>query len=111
MLIHHIATGADWAASMGSYAPDGWRSEGFVHCSTADQLVRTANKHFRGRRDLVLLTIDTDQLSSLVVWEDTADAGEDFPHIYGTIDHAAVVAADPFPAGEDGSFDWWSSPA
>lgn len=108
-MIYHIAIEADWnRRTERFYAPSDWRTEGFVHCSTGDQLVRVANHHFRARRDLVLLTIDTELLEPLVVWEDTSDAGEDFPHIYGPIDTAAIVEAAPFPAGDDGRFDWWT---
>ncbi len=108
-IIKHIATESDWQERGDTYAPADWREEGFIHCSTAEQLLRTANKHFSGRTDVVLLTIDTDKLTPLVVWEDTAGSGEDFPHIYGVIDVAAVVAAEPFAAGPDGTFDWWST--
>lgn len=107
-LVRHIAAAADWANRSATYAPSSWREEGFVHCSTDGQLVRTANKHFAGRTDLVLLTVDTDAVSPLVVWEDTSGAGEDYPHIYGPIEVSAVVAARPFAAGPDGRFDWWS---
>ena len=100
---------SDWQQRAALYSPHGWRDEGFIHCCTAEQLVRTANKHFPGRRDLVLLTIDTDLLTSLVVWEDTSGAGEDFPHIYGAVNVSAVVAADPFASGDDGTFDLWSA--
>ena len=106
--IYHIATTADWEARGDTYAPAGWREEGFVHCSTDEQLVRTANRFFAGRHDLTLLVIDTSGLTPLLVWEDTAGAGEDFPHIYGEIDSSAVVAATPFQAGPDGTFEWWS---
>jgi len=53
---------------------------------------------------LVLLCIDARQLSSPVIYEDCYEAGETFPHIYGPIDRAAVVAVVPFPAGPDGDF-------
>lgn len=106
--IHHIATEAEWAARDDTYAPVGWREEGFIHCSTAEQLVRTANKHFPGRRDLILLTIDTSLLTPLLVWEDTSGSGEDFPHIYGSIDTVAVTSAVPFHPGEGGTFDGWT---
>ena len=106
-MIYHIATRADWAGRGETYAPVGWREEGFVHCSTADQLVRVANRFYAGRRDLVLLQINSAQLSALTVWEDTANVGEDFPHIYGAIEVAAVAAAVDFAAGPDGTFDWW----
>ncbi len=109
--IYHIATEPDWERRSDVYAPDGWRREGFVHCSTDEQVVRVANHLFAGRHDLVLLLIDPARLGALVVWEDTAGAGEDFPHVYGPIETAAVVTAEPFPCGSDGTFDWWAPPS
>ncbi len=110
VVIYHIATEADWARRTDVHAPAGWRAEGFVHCSTEEQLVRVANRFFAGRRDLVLLHIDQSRLTALVVWEDGEGSGEDFPHVYGPIESAAVVTAEPFPCGPDGTFDWWTAP-
>ena len=107
--IYHIATEAAWARRTDVYAPAGWRAEGFVHCSTDEQVARVANRLFAGRRDLVLLQIDPSRLSALVVWEDGEGSGEDFPHVYGAIETATVVTAEPFPCGPDGTFDWWPS--
>ena len=109
VLIYHIAAEADWRGRTDVYAPAGWRTEGFVHCSTEEQVVRVANRFFAGQRDLVLLHLDPSRLSALVVWEDGGDSGEDFPHVYGALETAAVVTAEPFPCGPDGTFDWWSS--
>ena len=69
VVIYHIAAEADWRGRTDVYAPGGWRAEGFVHCSTEEQVVRVANRFFAGRRDLVLLHIDPSHLSGLVVWE------------------------------------------
>lgn len=110
-MILHIATETDWAARRDNYAPEGWESEGFVHCSDETQVVRTANGIFAGRRDLTLLEIDPERLSAELVWEDTSGAGEKFPHIYGPIEVEAVVSAMPFAADDDGGFDWWTPPA
>lgn len=107
--IYHIATEADWGLRAETYAPEGWRDEGFIHCSTDEQLVRVANRFFAGRCDLVLLTIDPSQLSALVVWEDGEGSGEDFPHIYGAVETAAIAAAEPFQCGPEGTFDWWTA--
>lgn len=104
--IYHIASEADWAQRTATYAPAEWRDEGFIHCSTAEQLVRTANRHFAGRDDLVVLAIETARLTPLVVWEDTAGTGEDYPHIYGEVDVGAVVAATPLRSRSDGTFAW-----
>ena len=107
-MIYHIATESDWARRTDVYAPDGWRTEGFVHGSTAEQVVRVANRFFAGRRDLVLLHIDPSRLAALVVWEDGEGSGEDFPHVYGAIETAAVDASETFQCGPDGTFDWWA---
>ena len=108
-MIDHIATAVDWGRRTDVYVPDGWRAEGFVHCSTDEQVVRVANHLFAGRQDLVLLHIDPSGLTALVVWEDGEGSGEDFPHVYGAIETAAVVTAEPFAARSDGTFDWWVS--
>ena len=108
--IYHIATEVDWGRRTDVYVPDGWRAEGFVHCSTDEQVVRVANHLFAGRQDLVLLHIDPSGLTALVVWEDSEGSGEDFPHVYGAIETAAAENAEPFPCGPDGTFDWWTPP-
>jgi uncharacterized protein (DUF952 family) len=109
-VIYHIATEADWASRRATYAPAGWREDGFVHCCTADQVVRVANRYFRGRPDLLLLEIDPARLSALVVWEDTAGTGEDYPHVYGAVEIDAVTTASRFPPGRKGTFDSWVPP-
>ncbi len=109
-MILHIATETDWAARGETYVPSGWESEGFVHCSDETQVVRTANRVFAGRRDLILLEIDPTLLSAALIWEDTSDAGEEFPHIYGPIEVSAVASTVLFAAGADGTFDWWKPP-
>ena len=90
--IYHIATAADWEARTDEYrAAPSLESEGFIHCSTEDQVDGIAQTLFAGRDDLYLLTIETENLESDVVFEDLYDAGEEFPHIYGPIPTAAIV--------------------
>ena len=81
-------------------AGEGYRAaslddEGFVHCSTAEQLSATARRYYEGRNDLVVLEIDSNRLAAPVVFEDTSGSGESFPHVYGPIDTAAVVSERP----------------
>lgn len=83
------------------------RTEGFIHCSTADQVHLPANALARGRTDLVLLEIDPARLTSAVRCEpgDPADPNSmKFPHVYGPIEVDAVVAVHEFIPGPDGSF-------
>jgi uncharacterized protein (DUF952 family) len=101
-VILHFCSRADWAAaeSAGSYAAEDLASEGFIHCSTAEQVPFSANLFARGRADLVLLEIDERELP---VRYEEAD-GHVFPHVYGPIPVAAVVAVHEFPPGPDGTF-------
>ena len=60
-LIYHIARRADWesARTSGLYTADSLATEGFIHCSTARQVLATAQRIFAGRTDLVLIAIDS----------------------------------------------------
>lgn len=104
-MIYHIISRSDWEAIAGGefYRGDTLDTEGFIHCSTAGQVVDTANFLFRGREDLLLLEIDEARLSAEVRYEDAGD-GRLFPHIYGPLEVAAVVRVVEFPPGPDGRF-------
>ena len=58
--IYHIVKRTDWerAKAAGEYRAASLDSEGFIHASYADQLIGSANKHYRGVSDLILLVID-----------------------------------------------------
>lgn len=95
-MLYHVATVEDWEArSATDYRPAGLAGDGFVHCSSADQLPGVLDRYYRGRDDLVLLTIDPGGLTADVVWEDTTGRGERFPHVYGPLALAAVVGTEP----------------
>lgn len=104
-MIYHIISKSDWEAADGGefYRGDTLDTEGFIHCSTAGQVVDTANFLFRGREDLLLLEIDEARLSAEVRYEDAGD-GRLFPHIYGPLEVAAVVRVIEFPPGPDRRF-------
>ena len=105
--ILHVTSRILWQAAKnsGSYAADSLASEGFIHCSTRDQVLRVANALFAGARGLVLLVIDPRRLRPEVRWEPGADRSEElFPHVYGPINLEAVVEALDFEPGPEGSF-------
>jgi uncharacterized protein (DUF952 family) len=106
-VIFHLAVRDQWD-SPESYRPPSFADEGFIHCSTASQLVDVANQLYAGRDDLVLVTIDSDALNAPVVYEDCYETGRRFPHIYGPIDAEAVVSVEPFLPDETGRFTWES---
>lgn len=100
----HICSRRDWerAEQEGEYAAASLASEGFIHCSTPEQVVKTANRFYRGRQDLVLLVIDAGRLTAPIKYE-AADA-DLFPHIYGPINLDAVVKTQSFLPEADGAF-------
>lgn len=105
-VIYHIARQADWSAAMqtGAYTADSLATEGFIHCSTARQVLATADRIFRGRRDLILLCVDSERVTAEIRYENLEGGAERFPHVYGALQTAAIVAAHDFLPGEDGKF-------
>jgi uncharacterized protein (DUF952 family) len=101
---YKIIDAAEWreAVAEGSYAGSAVDlADGYIHLSTADQLGETARKHYAGRQNLMLLTVDLAAVGDAVVWE-SSRAGALFPHIYGPLPVRAVLRAVAFeaPSGE-----------
>jgi uncharacterized protein (DUF952 family) len=71
-------------------------ADGFVHFSTADQVVETAYRHFTGERGLSMLTVDAEQLGADLRWEPSR-GGDLFPHLYAPLPVSAVVASAELP--------------
>jgi glutathione S-transferase len=109
--IFHMALPDDWAAAFttGEYRMSTrgitLEQEGFIHCSTREQLQDTANRFYRDLDQLVVLTIDPELVASPIVYEPPAP-GLDvlFPHIYGPLPVAAVNVATPWTRRPDA--DW-----
>ena len=76
-------------------------ADGFIHFSTAAQVADTAAKHFAGRRDLLLIAVDTAKLGDNLKWEPSR-GGALFPHLYAPLMLTAVIAVVPLPLGGDG---------
>ncbi len=104
MLILHIANREEWgkALSKGEYIPESLTFEGFVHCSTLDQIITVANANFKNKRGLVLLCIDSSKVKAEIRFE--TGGYEYYPHIYGALNLDAVVKTCEFEPGSDGNF-------
>lgn len=103
-MILHITTRADYRPGEPHRAPS-LDTVGFVHCSDFGTVHLPADRLYAGRTDLVLLVIDPAKVDVPVRWEPGAppDAnGTWFPHVYGPIPPAAVVAVHDFPPSGDG---------
>lgn len=79
---------------------------GFIHCSFATQVETVANLFYRDRDDVLLLTIDPEQLTSPLRVEAVVGTGQEFPHIYGPLPAGAVTRVSPVPVRSDGHLDF-----
>jgi uncharacterized protein (DUF952 family) len=95
MLIYHVTLPANWAKYQDrpSYQTESLQSEGFIHCSYSSQLQGVLKRYFSNASKVVVLTIDTEKLRSKLIAE-TSTAGEVFPHVYGRLNHDAIVSAE-----------------
>ena len=96
--IFHIIRRGEWleALERGDYVPASLSVEGFIHCSTEDQVSATAKRWYAGEKDLLLLRIDTRLLAAQLQYEAPRNGGperqnERFPHLYGALNLDAVV--------------------
>lgn len=76
-------------------------SDGFIHISTADQVVETVAKHFAGETGLMILALDSKALGETLKWEPSR-GGALFPHLYRDLTTSDVTWSKPLPLGADG---------
>jgi len=103
--LFHICTSnaADEAKQQGLYHPSSLDFEGFIHLSFKDQVAGVYERYFTPDQDLVLLTLDRNQLSAPLKIEAAqapatkanlsrgGQRGGLFPHLYGPLNYSAVV--------------------
>ena len=90
--ILHITQKQEWgkAKDLGSYRSNTLESEGFIHCSTLSQVLGSANRFFKDRKDLVILKIEIDRVIPDIRYEG-ADENNLFPHIYGELNITEIA--------------------
>jgi uncharacterized protein (DUF952 family) len=104
MLLYKICKRSDWqeAERSGSYSgSEDDRRDGFIHLSSAAQLIATAAKHFRGKDGLVIVAVDGDRIAGRVKWEPSR-GGDLFPHLYAPLDPAEAAWVRDLPLGPGG---------
>lgn len=77
------------------------RRDGYIHFSTGAQVAGTAEKHFGGQADLVLLAVEASALGERLRWEPSR-GGALFPHLYGELQVSAVRRVAMLPLGSTG---------
>ena len=75
--------------------------DGYIHMSTEAQLAKTARRHYAGRDDLILLTVDLSGMGDDLVWEPSR-GGALFPHLYAPLRVSAVTARRRLAVSSEG---------
>jgi uncharacterized protein (DUF952 family) len=90
---YHLARSSEWEQQRSSdgYRPSAFEAEGFVHCTDGlEQLLVPANAYFASDPGpFVVLEIDLDLVAAPVRYDAEPPI---YPHIYGPIEPASVVA-------------------
>lgn len=98
--IYKILSVAQWreADAHGVFAGAGIDlADGYIHFSTAAQVRKTAERHFAGRDDLMLLSVDLASLPADALRWEPSRRGDLFPHLYAPLELDCVLRAEPLP--------------
>ncbi len=111
MKIYHITDDLTWKSALesGGYKPAKYEEEGFIHCSTSNQLSGVISRYYINCKDLLLLEIDPSRLASPLVFENLEGGENLYPHIYGILNLESVTKVkvfstfreDPFPVSSE----------
>lgn len=95
-VIYHITTASEWeeARRKGAYEAESLKKEGFIHCSEERQIPDILKRFYSHESGLVKLSIDTDKLTSRLIYNWSNAVEDTFPHIYGPINLDAVIKAE-----------------
>jgi uncharacterized protein (DUF952 family) len=100
-MIYHMCPAETWDAAVraGEYlgTADDLR-DGFIHFSTADQIVESARRHRAGQAGLVLVAVESARLGDRLKWEKSRGDAL-FPHLHGSLDPTEAASVRPLPLG------------
>ena len=102
--IYKILPRSEWdaARAAGSFAGSAVDlADGFIHFSGADTAQRTAELYFKDQPDLMLLTLEADDLGQALKWE-ASRGGALFPHLFRALKVEEVLAERGLELDADG---------
>lgn len=99
-MIFHITDKHAWEKSKetGEYRGGTLETQGFIHCSTLEQIYEVACYLFSKKTNLVILEIDEEEVTPEIKYEDAGN-GKLYPHIYGPLNIEAVKNTRDFYIG------------
>jgi uncharacterized protein (DUF952 family) len=98
-VLYKIMSRQEWETAQASGLFEGSevdQHDGFIHLSAAHQVRATAQKHFSGKADLLLVSVAEVALGQNLKWE-VSRGGDLFPHIYGALPLNAAIEVIPLP--------------
>jgi uncharacterized protein (DUF952 family) len=107
-LVYKIVAADEWTRAQESGVFEGStvdRADGFIHFSTAAQVVETAARHFSGQDNLLLVAVEEKDLGGKLVHE-ISRGGALFPHLYAPLPIALARSAFPLKRRADGAHDF-----
>ncbi len=102
-VIYHLVNADHWHSCDETlpYVPGDFDAEGFIHCTRGlDLVLQVANTYYRDvPGDFFLLEIDENRVAAEIKYENG------FPHIYGALNHDAIVAIHTMIRHDDEHFE------
>ncbi len=105
-IIYHLVPKSHWESAQcePEYRAESLATEGFIHCSKDHaQALAVANRLYGGRRDMLVLEVETECLTSPLKHEPSR-SGEIYPHIYGPLNTSAVTGVLNLHVDQEGRF-------
>ncbi|WP_432665865.1 DUF952 domain-containing protein [Wukongibacter baidiensis] len=105
-MIIYTATVEEWEKikKQKEFISENFDEERFIHCSFPNQTLWVLNKHYKSEEKVILLCINPGLLKSNLVIEDLKGRGEEFPHIYGSVNVDAIEKTIEIYPSDDGKF-------
>jgi uncharacterized protein (DUF952 family) len=91
--IYHIVTVIEWDLQKNNktYIHPSLQLEGFIHCSTLEQLKPTIGRYYAKEAKVIVLKIDVVKIEPELMYELAPSVNQYFPHIFGELNLSAVV--------------------
>lgn len=92
-MIYHLTQKNKWeeALTKGFYDTASLYSEGFIHCSTKEQVQATLERFFKDQSEILVLSIEESKLNAPLKYEFSNSVNQEFPHIFGALNIDAVT--------------------
>lgn len=87
-LAYKVCTKDEWDQALAKKVYTGSsidHQDGYIHLSTKKQLNETVTKHFKGKKNLIIISFRSDKIQDKLKWEISRN-GDFFPHYYGDLD-------------------------